>query len=60
MVCPPVDAFGDRVGGAPHLVIQVTPTNRPRDRFGRLVAMNREAGEVGLMITPGLWLGAWS
>ena len=52
MVRAPVDAFDDGVGGAFQLVVQTTLDQPSQDRLARLVAVKREAGDVGLAVLP--------
>ena len=52
MLCPPVDAFDDGVGRALQLVMQAALDQSAQDWLGRLVAVKREARDVGFMIGP--------
>ena len=52
MVRAPVDAFDDRVGRAFQFVVQAALYQPAQDWLGGLVAVKREAGDVGLAVLP--------
>ena len=52
MVRAPVDAFDDGVGRAFQFVVQAALDQPAQDRLVGLVAVKREAGDVGLAASP--------
>ena len=60
MVGAPVDPVDDGVGRALQLVVQPALDQPAEDRVCRLVAVKREAGDVGLAVRPAASPGASS
>ena len=60
MMRAPIDALDDRVGRALQFIVQAALDEPAEHRLGGRVAVEREAGDVGLPVRRRSSPGAWS